>query len=103
MINDKNSLIKVLEQELPFLQKEYGVERIGLFGSFVRDTVTPESDVDLVIEFNKPIGFGFFRLSYYLEEKLERKVDIISPLGLQKMRIKKIADSINNELEYFQA
>ncbi len=100
MINDKNSLIKILKQELPFLQKEYGVERIGLFGSFVRDTVTPESDVDLVVNINKPLGLKFFHLIYYLEDKLERKVDILSPLGLQKMRVKKIADSINKELEY---
>ncbi len=103
MISDKNSLIKILKQELPFLQKEYGVERIGLFGSFVRDTVTPESDVDLVIEFNKPIGFGFFHLADYLENKLERKVDILSPLGVKHMRIKEISSQIMNELQYVQA
>jgi len=100
MINDKNSLIKILKQELPFLQKEYGVERIGLFGSFVRDTVTPESDVDLVINFGKPLGLKFFRMIYYLEDKLNRKVDVVTTYGLEKMRVKKIADSINKELEY---
>ncbi len=103
MINDKNSLIKILKQELPFLQKEYGVERIGLFGSFVRDTVTPESDVDLVVNINKPLGLKFFHLIYYLEDKLNRKVDVVTAYGLEKMRVKKIADSINNELEYLQA
>ena len=100
MINDKNSLIKILKQELPFLQKEYGVERIGLFGSFVRDTVTPESDVDLVVNINKPLGLKFFRMIYYLEDKLNRKVDVVTAYGLEKMRVKKIADSINKELEY---
>ena len=100
MVNDKNSVIKILKEELPFLQKEYGVGQIGLFGSFARNTVTPESDVDLVVSFTKPLGFGFFRMIYYLEDKMQRKVDVITPLVLEKMRLKQIADSIKSDLQY---
>lgn len=56
---------------------------IGLFGSVVRDDFTPSSDIDIVVEFDRPIGIGFVHLGDYPEEKLNKKVDLVSPGGIK--------------------
>lgn len=66
--------------------KFYGVKRLGLFGSFLRNTVTRESDVDLLVEFErgKKSFDNFMDLGIYLEELLNRKVELVTPQSLSK-------------------
>ncbi len=66
------------------LRERYGVRRIGLFGSVVRSDATPASDVDVLVEFERPVGFfEFLRLEEYLTERLGRKVDLVSRKALK--------------------
>lgn len=61
-----------------------GVRRLGLFGSFVRSGQTPQSDVDLLVEF-EPGGKtfdNFIRLCFLLEELLRRRVELVTPESL---------------------
>ena len=65
--------------------KGFGVERIAVFGSVARDEAGPESAVDLLVEFNKPIGlFGFVDLKNRSEELLGRPVDLVTKDGLKR-------------------
>ena len=72
-----------LKQLKPELMSKYGVSSLGLFGSIVRDDFTDQSDIDIVVSFSKPIDIDFFDLADELEEKLNRKVDLVSRNGIK--------------------
>ena len=99
-MSDKEQILSRIQLEMPYLKKEYGVARIGLFGSFVSKTAGEDSDIDLYIEFQEPIGFQFMELVDYLEELLNRKVDVLTPAGMQGIRIKRVAENISKSIIY---
>ena len=73
--------LKKLKREVA---KEYSVKTIGVFGSVARDEQTGQSDIDLLVEFSKPVGFvTFIRLENFLSERLENKVDLVTPDSLK--------------------
>ena len=77
-------LIKqILSQLKPELQEKYFVNSIGLFGSIVRDDFTDKSDVDIIVDFSKPIGIEFIDLADFIESKLNKKVDLVSKNGVK--------------------
>jgi len=78
------------------LQNKYGLSRIGIFGSYARNQQTEESDLDLLVEFNRPIGIAFIDLADELEQILNVRVDLVSKKGLKDRYLK----SIEKELEY---
>ena len=62
----------------------FGVSRVFLFGSFARDEGRDDSDVDLLVEFNRPIGlFAFARLQRELGERIGRPVELVTPAALK--------------------
>ena len=66
------------------LLESYGVSSVSLFGSFARGEATQDSDVDLLVEFAKPIGlFQFVSLKRALEDVLGRSVDLATPASLK--------------------
>ncbi len=69
----KEEIIRILKKEPPYLRAIFGIKRIGLFGSSAKGIQTEDSDVDLIIEFEKPIGLKFIELSDQIEKALERK------------------------------
>jgi len=76
------------EAILPVVQP-YGVRQIAVFGSIVRGEDTPQSDVDILVEFEeppqKPLGFfARVRLERELSQQLGRKVDLVSARGLNR-------------------
>lgn len=70
--------IRKLKELKPLLRKKFKVSRIGIFGSFARNSQTEDSDIDILVEFYRPIGLQFFDLREYLEKELGRKVDLVS-------------------------
>jgi len=65
--------------------KKFGIRSVSLFGSIARNQARKRSDVDLLVDFERPIGlFEFARLKLYLEELLSRKVDLVTPEALRK-------------------
>jgi len=65
--------------------KKFGVHSLSIFGSIARDQARKNSDVDILVDFEKPVGlFEFARLQLYLEEVLGRKVDLVTPEALRK-------------------
>jgi predicted nucleotidyltransferase len=77
---------ETLQQALPDLQHHYGVTSLGIFGSYVRGEQTPNSDIDLLIEFdpNHRIGlFKFCELENYLSDSLGIQVDLVEKSALK--------------------
>jgi uncharacterized protein len=81
--NSRELVIRTIKSELPYLREQFGVERIALFGSFARSEQHEDSDVDILVSLSKPLGFSFIQLADYLEEKLGRKVDLITMTTLE--------------------
>ncbi|MBN1902412.1 nucleotidyltransferase family protein [Candidatus Sumerlaeota bacterium] len=96
----KDKITMILKENRPFLASEFGVKRIGLFGSYVKDSPAETSDVDIIVEFDRPIGFRFAEFSEYLESILGKSVDVITPAGIQGIRIEGIAESIRESVVY---
>ena len=66
------------------LLREYGVKRAAVFGSVSRGEDTPDSDVDLLLELTEPLGLlKFARLNYLLEDRLQKKVDLVKNTALK--------------------
>jgi predicted nucleotidyltransferase len=61
-----------------------GVKSLAVFGSLARGEATPASDIDVLVEFNRPVGlFEFIRLKLYLEDLTGRRVDLVTPDALR--------------------
>jgi len=75
---DKKALKEKIRDLKPILEKKYKVKRIGLFGSFARDEANEDSDIDILVEFSGNIGWEFIDLKQFLEENLEREVDLVT-------------------------
>ena len=93
---DTSEVVNILRGIKPYMQKEYAVKKMGLFGSFSDGTYTDISDVDIMVEFECPVGWQFFRLEKYLETTLQRKVDLVT-YGALKEQIKPI---ILSQIQY---
>jgi predicted nucleotidyltransferase len=80
-LSEITSIIKSHKAELA---EKYGVSEIGIFGSVVRGEARDDSDVDVLVEFNRPTGFVvFMNLLYYLEELFGSKVDLVTRNALK--------------------
>ncbi len=68
----------------PYLIDELGIDHIGYFGSFANGDYREDSDLDVLVTFNKRVGWKFFDLKDYLETVLERKIDLVTERSLRK-------------------
>jgi hypothetical protein len=84
---NREKIIEILKQEFNYLNERYHLRKIGLFGSYALNMNTKGSDVDLIVDFDKPIGLEFVDLGDYLEKLFDRKVDLITYEGLKNSRI----------------
>jgi predicted nucleotidyltransferase len=69
---------RILQEHKSILAKEFQVKEINLFGSYVRGEETSASDVDILVEFERPIGLKIVDLKDYLEQILGIEVDVAS-------------------------
>lgn len=97
---EREQILHRLRQHKRYLEQEFGIARIGLFGSFAMDAAGPGSDVDLLVELRRPIGLRFMELADYLESILGRKVDLLTPHGVRSIRLPWIAESIQRSVLY---
>lgn len=93
-----NEIVTYLTDNKNFLYERFGVTRIGIFGSFVRDKQTISSDVDMVVDFEKSRKniHSFMQLKRFLEKELTRKVD----LGFEHTLKPAIKKEIKEEIIY---
>ncbi|MDR1671761.1 MAG: nucleotidyltransferase family protein [Alistipes sp.] len=86
----KQSYIPILRQFRAERGDEYGIARMALFGSVARGDEKPDSDVDLLVEFSRPVGIEFIDLGNLLEKILGRRVDIVSRGGIKEKYFQEI-------------
>ena len=93
----RDEIISKLRETLPDIRRRFPVRRLALFGSSARGEATETSDVDLLVEFDSPIGFfDFIRLEAALSEVLHAKVDLVSAKALKPV----IRDEVLNQAVY---
>ena len=83
-LRDADYFIRILRQHLPELKEKYSVSYLGVFGSYVRGEQTGDSDLDILVEFDKTPGLlKYIELEYYLSDLLGLKVDLVARTGLK--------------------
>jgi predicted nucleotidyltransferase len=92
----KNDILSKLKELKPILYKDYAVKKIGLFGSFSDDSNTVNSDIDIIVELERPIGWKFFSLELYLEKTFGRRIDLVTKNALKDQ----IKDDILKQVKY---
>jgi uncharacterized protein len=92
----KIDILNKLSDLKPILRKDYSVKEIGLFGSFSDDSYTEDSDIDLLVEFERPIGWKYFSLEIYLENIFGRKIDLVTKNALKEQ----IKERILNQVKF---
>lgn len=96
----REKILQALKQEMPYFAREYGVKKMGLFGSYAKEIETEQSDIDVFVEFDRPIGLKFMEFGDCLEKLLGRKTDILTPAGIKSIRLKHIARDIEENIIY---
>lgn len=73
-----------LKELKPALKQNFFVEKIGYFGSYSSNQQTATSDLDILVELSKPIGWNFLTLEKFLESQLNLKIDLVTKNALKK-------------------
>ena len=93
----KQEIIEIIRNSKPEMESHYGVKRLGLFGSYVKEKQRKKSDVDILVTFNRDVDlFDFLDLREYLESRLHVKVDLVMESALKPA----IGKRILSEVEY---
>ncbi|MCX6538380.1 MAG: nucleotidyltransferase domain-containing protein [Acidobacteria bacterium] len=89
----KVDILEVLRRHRPNLER-FSVKTIALFGSFAKDAQSDSSDLDFVVEFSKPTYDNFTSLEQFLVQLFGRRVDILTPVGVESIRVPRISEDI---------
>ena len=73
----KEFILENLKAQKQYISDRYSVDKIGLFGSYARDTQTDESDIDIYVEFKHKTFRNIAGLWVYLEEIYNKKIDLL--------------------------
>lgn len=87
-------LKEILTQHKEVLGKKFKVKNIAIFGSYVRGEQNQESDIDILVEFQEPVGFLFIHLADYLQEILGVRVDLLTPDAIKPNRRRYIMEDL---------
>lgn len=83
-MKDLEEIKRILREHKEILRQEYRVDNIAIFGSYVRNEQSSKSDVDILVEFARPVGFvAFMKLETYLGELIGGKVDLVTKKALK--------------------
>lgn len=75
---------KTINGHKAFLKKKFKVKEIGIFGSYIREEPKKKSDLDILVEFEKPISLlEYVALERYLSELIGKKVDLVMKTALK--------------------
>jgi uncharacterized protein len=93
----KPEIIDIIKNSKPEMETLYGVTKVGLFGSYVREQQRKKSDIDILVSFSRDIDlFDFIDLREYLEARFHQKVDLVMESALKHA----IGKRILSEVEY---
>jgi len=88
-------ILEVLRIKKKELEARYPICEFGLFGSFARGTQTEKSDIDVLVDFSKPIdAFDYIRIAHELEDAFNAKVDLVSRKGIKRHYLPHVEESL---------
>lgn len=91
MLKHLPQLVEKVRELLPMIKRRYGVESLGVFGSYVRAEQNYGSDLDLLVTFSEPPGLlKFIELENYLSDSLGVKVDLVMKDALKPAIAKRV-------------
>lgn len=80
----RSEALALLREHKPTLVERFGVVELAVFGSTVRDEAVPDSDVDVLVSFDRPTDPEcYFGLQFYIEDLLGRPVDLVTDMALR--------------------
>jgi predicted nucleotidyltransferase len=85
--------LKPMIKKIVKILKKNSIKRAGIFGSYARGEQKKNSDVDILVELGKPMGFDFVGIQFELEDELGKKVDLVTYNSLHPL----LKDRILNE------
>ena len=92
-MNSFEEIKQAIQAHAEVMSEKYNVRTMGVFGSYVRGEQNKKSDVDILVEFNEPIGFfKFLELEEYLGSITGRKIDLVSKKALKPRIGKRILE-----------
>lgn len=91
LLEIKNDLVRNKQH----LFDKYGLSLLAVFGSYGRGAQRDDSDVDILVDFKRPIGIEFIDLAGELENILQMKVDLVSKNGVKEAYLRQIESELN--------
>lgn len=95
-LRSSEEIKKILNQNMEHMKNEFSVSKIGIFGSYVRDSARPDSDIDIIVEFEEKSFDNYMDLKFFLEDLLGKKVDLVVSDSIKK----RAKPTILKEAEY---
>jgi hypothetical protein len=92
-----DKIIEKLKELKPILEKDYDVSEIGVFGSYVRDEQTENSDIDILVSFDQNACVGLIKfcgMQIFLSDIFKKKVDLVSKRGIKPALEKYILNEV---------
>jgi predicted nucleotidyltransferase len=89
---------RIIKRHKAEIREKYGVIIVGIFGSYTRGEQRETSDVDIIVELERPIGLKFYELWDYLENILEIKVDVLTLSALKQKTL--LWENIKEDIVY---
>lgn len=91
----KQEIINIIRTHKPDLVAKYGIEKLGLFDSYLHRQENSSSDIDILVAFNRDVDlFEFIDLRDYLEDTLDAKVDLVMVSALKPVIGKRILEEV---------
>lgn len=90
----REHILQKLSSLKPLLLSKYPIKELGLFGSYARNEASENSDIDIIVEFSKPVGFAFLDLADELECAFNCKVDLVSKKGIKPTYFQSISEDL---------
>lgn len=84
------TIVKTLSGSKVELSDRFHVKRLAVFGTYARNEQRPDSDLDLLVEFDMPVGIEFIDLADHLENTLKVNVDLVSRNGIKPKYLREI-------------
>lgn len=90
MMRDLGQIQQMLSERRADMARVFHVRSLAVFGSYARNEQLHDSDVDILVEFDAPVGVEFIDLANYLEDLLKIRVDLVSRNGIKPKYFRKI-------------
>jgi len=92
---NKQIIIQQLKKVKPLLSEKYGLTELALFGSYSRNEETDLSDIDIMVDYQNPMGLKYFDMVYDLEDLFkEKKVQVVSKGGIKPKYFERIKQDL---------